>query len=696
MTSTLPPTNGVHYNEGFYLDNSAETLAEILKGEGYSTGAVMAAIVLDRISGISQGFDHYDDDFPAYIGYQPFVRVMERQLDSTQRRANEVTDLALDLAVSMAEESPFFLMAHYFDPHAPQDPPPPYSLVNPQLTIDSEELLYELYDGEIAFTDEQIGRLIKGLESNGLLENTLVVLTADHGEALGDHGEKSHAFFAYEGSMHVPLIISWPGKLPGGEVYPGLARHIDIVPTVMDIMGIKVRREHNFQGQSLFPFEDASGPDFSYLECATPFVVFNWGALRGVKSTDWKYISAPHEELYDLAGDSREENNLIDRFPRVADSLRQAMEGIVSDIDIFQGEAGQEMSSGRKESLDNPVFEERLRALGYIGAPSKIESGYEEMFDWSLPDPKEKLGDFQGAMNSNLSMRMGLAYTMVDSLDKAVAHLNAAIEEFPENVDAHVYLGLAYRNMLNYEQAREKCEDALDIKPLHIRAHLALTDILLLQEDSVAARSVLDEAFAIGRLTPIELEWGSRLWDRLGARERAIDARLTIMALDPTNIPSRLLLGEDYLLNEDYGAAFSYLEPLAGDMDDGDSLATRAYYGLGRCYYNQGDLEKATEAFQKVIALDSTVADGYNQLGLIYDDLGEYGKAISHYRRALELNQEMIEVHSNLGVTYYKMGQFKESRIEFEEYLTHVEDKEETDRLRAFLEQIKDLERSGN
>ena len=388
MTSTIPPTSGVHYNEGFRLDDSAETLAEILRDEGYSTAAVVGAVVLDSVNGVSQGFSRYDDNFGRFSVYQPQIKILEDQLSFTQRRAAEVTDLALDIAASESEEEPFFLFFHYFDPHAPYDPPPPYSLVDPSLKEDSGEIRLQRYDGEIAYADEQIGRLLRNLETDGLLENTLVVLVADHGDGLGDNGEKTHGYYIYNGTMHIPIIFSMPGTIPEGEVYKGLAGHIDIAPTILDIAGIEGRGKH-FQGRSLFPFDDDRAPVFEYLESATTFIVFKWGAQRGVRSRDWKYISGP-EELYNLAEDPGEQTNLIDRRPRMADSLRSAMGDMLANIEIYSGEDGGSGFSTVSEDETSPEFEKKLQALGYIGAPKNLEAGYEDRFAPSLPDPKEK------------------------------------------------------------------------------------------------------------------------------------------------------------------------------------------------------------------------------------------------------------------------------------------------------------------
>jgi arylsulfatase A-like enzyme/Tfp pilus assembly protein PilF len=695
FTSTLPPANGVHYNGSFFLDNSATTLAEILKSEGYSTNAVVAAVVLDSLNGISQGFDYYDDNLEEYIGYQPRIKLIQSQLSHTQRRAGEVTDKALDLAVSVAGKEPFFLFVHYFDPHSPYDPPPPYEMVDPLLEEGSLEQENQLYDGEVAYTDQHIGRLLKGLEEEGLLENSLLVFTSDHGENLGEHNERSHGYYVYEGTFKAPLIYSMPGKLPEGEVYSGLARHIDIVPTVLEILGIDWQDRYDLQGISLYPFDVENNADFTYIECATTSVIFGWSALRGVRSLDWKYIQAPREELYFLSEDPGELENLFDQRPEVADSLRREMENILAGLEVYQsGEEGEEMSSMSSvpEDMD---FQEKLRALGYVGATKEFQSTYEDMFDSSLPDPKDKFGDFEQILASNLSMRMGMAFSAMDSMDQALSFLEQAIEQDPENEEAHFYLGLAYGKLGNYERAGHELDVALEINPDMTKASIAHVNLHLLEGDSLAALDELDMVFSSGISEEKDFMVAGRLWRHLGRMDRMLESMENVLQLNPSHVPARVSLGEHYLTTGDYEEAYSYLEPLEREIWEDDTLGVRVYYALGKCYYGRGDLDGAELLFSRMIAIDSTISGGYNHLGLISDDRGDYEEAISYYKRALSLDENRHEIHSNLGVTHYKMGSYRESKEEFEKYLRHVDEEEEAERLRAFIEHIREMERTG-
>jgi len=694
MSSTLPPTSGVHYNEGFFVDTKTRTLAEIVSENGYATGAVVASIVLRSVTGISQGFGQYHDRFPPeYIGYQETVKLIESQLGGVQRRADEGTDKALAVAEEMAADSPFFLFVHYFDPHYPMDPPPPFApRIDPSGIDDPRKRLVRLYDGEIEFTDSQVGRLIEGLHDLDLLDKTLIVLTSDHGEGLQEHRESQHGFFVYDQTIHIPLIFSWPAKLPRRKVCSTLGRHIDIAPTILDILGVGWRDQTDFQGTSLYPFDNDSNPDYSYFEAAMPYLLHGWSGLRGIRSVDWKFISAPGEELYHLASDPGEENNLIDSIPEVATSMREELDRMVEGFEIYQsGVTGQELSLGEK-SLVDPFMETGLRALGYLGTVKHYSATYEEIFNRSLPDPKEKIDEYNRIQSADLPMTLGMALIEKDSLDAAIQQLKRAVSDDPSNVHAYFYLGLAHREAGHYPEAVEMLERSLEIEPSYIKANLALADIHLIRGDSTRARAELDGAVSVGIYTRKELLLAIQLWERLGERERAVRTLEEALEVMPDDAAVHIHLAEYSLLEGNYDTALSHLEPLDLSRETDGDLLTRAYYALGRCYYHRGDSNRAAEMFQNVISIDPTIADGHNQLGLVYDDMGEYGKAVSSYREALRLNEKRVEVHSNLGVTYYKMGRYREAREEFEIYLEHVEDEAEAERLNALIEQIREGE----
>ncbi|MFQ5791363.1 MAG: sulfatase, partial [Acidobacteriota bacterium] len=303
LTGTYPPTHGVRDNVTYQLSEASLTLAEVLEKQGYETAAFIGAFPLHRRFGLGQGFSHYDDR----VGSQ-------REAAAgffAERRAEAVVDAALE-GLGRVKSRPFFYWVHLFDPHVPYDPPSPV-----------RERFRDSYDGEVAYVDSQVGRLLQGLERARLSDETLIVLTSDHGESLGDHGERTHGFFIYDTTMHVPLILRHP-SLGRPRRVDGQVRSVDIMPTVLDLLQVPVPRE--VQGESLRPA--LAGEPFdrpAYTESYVPLVNFHWSPLRGLRYQGWKYIEAPRPELYDLSRDPDEEDNRFEAEPERAASLRRKL-----------------------------------------------------------------------------------------------------------------------------------------------------------------------------------------------------------------------------------------------------------------------------------------------------------------------------------------------------------------------------------
>src|SRR5579862_3956589 len=230
LTGTYPMLSGMHDFSANKLSPLQPTMASVLKQAGYRTGAVIAAAVLDSRFGLNQGFDFYYDHFD-------FSRLDEANLDEMERPGNAVADVALDWLAKNSDKK-FFLWMHLYDPHAPYNPPEPYRT----------EYASRPYDGEIAFADAQVGRLLRYLKEKGLYQNTVIVLTGDHGESLGEHGEKTHGFFVYNATMHVPLIIRVPAIARPGIVSDPVSL-VDLMPTILEALGVEVPSQ--VQGRSL-------------------------------------------------------------------------------------------------------------------------------------------------------------------------------------------------------------------------------------------------------------------------------------------------------------------------------------------------------------------------------------------------------------------------------------------------------------
>lgn len=356
LTGQLPFAHAVRDNLGFTLAPEAVTLPELLSAAGYTTGGFVSSFVLRAETGIAQGFATFDAQFPAAAS--------DRSPGQVQRpgvQTLEATDRWLD---SLADTRAFAFF-HIYEPHKPYAPP------------DAYQGLADPYDGEVAYSDEIVGRLIASLKRRGWYDNATIVITADHGEGLGDHGEQEHGLFLYDEVMRVPLLVKLPGSEGGGTRRREPVQHIDLVPTLTALA--RIDAPAGLQGRNLLPLLDGSGtitPQGIYAEALYARYHFGWSELTSLTDERYRYIRAPREELYDLERDPEERTNVIaDRAPAAA-ALRSALAALVADRPI---DAPSAVSDADRQ---------RLAALGYIG-PQNTAPAPGAGAD-ALPDPKDK------------------------------------------------------------------------------------------------------------------------------------------------------------------------------------------------------------------------------------------------------------------------------------------------------------------
>ncbi|MCH2170340.1 sulfatase-like hydrolase/transferase [Myxococcota bacterium] len=365
FTGLHPPVHGVVRN-GVPLSEATETLAERFAAEGYQTAAFVSSFVLQSRFGLDRGFEIYDDDFEkreSSGGGDSFEWEGRRVYEVFDRRADHTTRRAVRwLKEERDPNRPFLLFVHYFDPHDPYRPPRAFS---ERFASDHQgelERLIALYDAEIAFTDLQLGVLLRALDDADLRDETLVVVTADHGEGLLDHGHMAHGAQLYEEATRVPLLARWPGRIPPGRVVDAHVSLVDLAPSLMDLAGV---RGPELGRSFAAAFSEVGEP-------VTPRPVFLFrrpyplepvgeaesrGSQFGVRSGRWKYLEAPEEEtqeLYDLVDDPAERRDLWAEQPGVARDLQQLL-----------AEWRQSHPQGTPAPSVNPRDRERLRALGY-------------------------------------------------------------------------------------------------------------------------------------------------------------------------------------------------------------------------------------------------------------------------------------------------------------------------------------------
>jgi arylsulfatase A-like enzyme len=357
LTGTTPLYHGIHENLGYQLGPSSVTLAEIVREHGYITGAIVGSFILDSQFGLDQGFDTYNDRFEEVI----------TSSNASERRGGEVSIFAARWLEEHKNDK-FFLFLHYFDPHFRYEPPQPYA----------SQFADNLYAGEVAYVDQCIGQVINKLKQLGLYDKTLIIITSDHGEMLGEHGEAEHGFFIYQSAIKVPLVFKLPGRNKTQRVISTVGL-VDIVPTVCSLLNI--HRPKHIEGKDIseyFSDEKTSGRKRSiFCESLTP-TKHNANALLGVVTDRWKYIQTTRPELYDLNKDLGEKNNLVNEEPQRAHLLREHLKLILKE-QSHKGVSDSEFQldeQGRK----------RLESLGYIASVQVDES---LAFDQSKPDPKD-------------------------------------------------------------------------------------------------------------------------------------------------------------------------------------------------------------------------------------------------------------------------------------------------------------------
>jgi arylsulfatase A-like enzyme/Flp pilus assembly protein TadD len=556
FTGLIPPHHGVRDNGGFFLDDAKVTLAERLRAAGYTTGAFVAAWVLESRWGLGQGFDRYSDRFE-------LSKYKVVSLGTVQKTGDEVMTDALAW-LDTVKSRKFFSWIHLYDPHAPYEPPEPYASRYPGTP----------YLGEIAYTDAVVGRLVSWLRDHGQLERTIVVVTGDHGESLGDHGEAAHAYFIYGATTHVPFIVRTPWGLKGRNA--SRVSGVDLMPTVLDLVGLAP--EPGIDGRSvaraLFDPQAALG-HVAYSETYFPRYHFGWQHLRSLRDERYTFVDAPEPELYDLAADPGETKNVFKANSARAETLRVKMEELARS-------GGQR--APERQSLD-PDTLQRLAALGYVGNVIDVDPNA------VLPDPKHKLKLF-AMMNAAKSR------AQEDKLDAAVTLMRQVIAEDPRIMDAHLTLGNWLVKARDPEGAIAAYKAALSLKP--------------------------DDEISLGNLAQLYRARG-RTEDELAALEVFRSA----LRVNPKNPQSWYQLATLYLdagRLDDAGAAFK--DALAANPKMG-----AAYNGLGVIAFERHDLPRSEELVRRGLELEPGLRTASYNLARIREARGDVRGAEALYEQ---------------------------------------------------------------
>lgn len=396
FTGLDAPSHGVRHNGTFRLGEEEITLAEVLRDAGYATAAFVGAYVLDSRYGLAQGFEHYDDDVNPRGRPAPPGQYNERP-------AGAVVDAAIHWIEGRpagGDGHPYLAWLHLFDPHTPYEPPDPWAT----------RFAGRPYDGEVAYVDSQLGRLVDYLDSSGRSDRTLILLTADHGEGLGDHGETTHADLIYDSTMRIPLVFSNPRLWERPVVVADrLAGTVDLFPTLLGLLGLPAGPA-SLDGLDLTR-DGASEDRAIYIETLAPLLDYGWSALHGLRRLEAKLIVAPSPEFYDLRDDPGEQINRFDSAREVGalrEELQRKMDDGPSDLEVL----------GSEQPLDDEQ-RRRLAALGYVGERPRAGR-------LGLKDPKEMLPLWD---RMNMAGRLSSA----GRHDEAIAEIGAVLQQDPDS-----------------------------------------------------------------------------------------------------------------------------------------------------------------------------------------------------------------------------------------------------------------------
>jgi arylsulfatase A-like enzyme/tetratricopeptide (TPR) repeat protein len=588
MTGTYPFTHNVHNNGTYELGADHLTLAKALKEKGFRTGAVVASFSVDSRFGLAQGFDFYDDSIQAALPFKPM---------NSERKAEEVA-AAFSSWMDREGGEPFFAWVHFFDPHLPYQPPSPFK----------EEFAAVPYDGEVAYMDSCIGKVIDKLREKNLLGRTLVVACGDHGEAFGEKVETGHGIFLYDDTLRVPLILYAEGRLPPGKVIRSRVRLIDVFPSVMDMLGFS--SPETCQGTSLIPYVEGRkrGDLETYIETFYPRENFGWSELVGLIRGDWKYIRAPKPEVYNLRSDSGELHNVFASESGVASDLNRRLE------DLIKGNIGIAAAKGRTLTAEE---EERLRSLGYTsfaGGSARTE----------YPDPKDKLDllaliqqaeacNFEGRYQESEDIysklitlipdspasyvNLALAQARLKKFDETIRTLQQGVSRIPNSVLLLSRLGHTYLVTGRLEQAYKTMAEVLKLNPNHVDALTVSAGVLDTIGDREAARGFYERALAVEPESKyLRMSYAANLASS-GLIDRAIEVYKKLCEDNPEDASARQYLGIAYGVKGDYASAIDSLKQAVFIRP-----TPTAYYNLAVAFQKSGDVRESIHYLELYLA----------------------------------------------------------------------------------------------
>jgi len=561
LTGLYPFNHGARNNGTHSVPEDVTTLAETLSSSGFSTAAVVSALVLDSKYGLDQGFGVYDDNLANAEKAPMFMFRETTALDTAQRALRWL---------QLRGPERWFMWVHFFDPHANYAPPEAYAKLCPGSP----------YDGEIAYADAGIGEVLEGLRRKGLVDDTLVVVTADHGESLGDHGESTHSLFIYDATTRVPLVMMHRSLARGKRVRE-VVSSVDIVPTVLELLGVApgAAMDGRSTAGALFDYRSGLEPSPAYSEAMSPYYNHGWSDLRAVRDERVRYVEGPRPEVYELQRDPWESDNLLPGREDLSNPRAEVLAGWL---------AGGERDVRDEDILTmDPQQREALAALGYVWS----SEGLEGIEDDQRADPKDRVHMWEKSQRAHGMMRGGL-----------------------------------------YDAAESTLREVLAEDPGAILTRGALSQVLVHQERYQEAHDLLIETTSLPgvrnttllQLAALEREMELSTWREHLEAAKALDSR----------DPMPLVREGDWAQDDgDPDAAIAaYRKAL-----ELDERFAKAWIGIGNTEHRRGNEEEALRVLLRATEVDPIAVEAWYNIGVVMESLGRESEAKRHYEKAVSL-----------------------------------------------------------
>lgn len=690
MTGSYQYVHGARDNGMFSLAEPNVTLAEIFKEAGYQTAAEVATVILNPKYGLNQGFDHYghvEEEVPKgrMLGAEDLRLDDSKDLQKDlpvapalaelDRKAGDITDHGIaQLRAFKGSDKPFFMWLHYYDPHWPQEAP-----------LEFAKQYTDPYFAEIAYFDDQFGRLISELDELGMGEDTLVIFTSDHGEGRGQHGEYTHSVFLYDSTLHVPLVMRCPGTIPAGLVVESQVRLVDLADTILEFVGLKAHRSAQMQGSSLLPFVADPGLKCDltcYADTISPKTMYNYSPLRAIRTGDWKYILAPKSELYYVREDPLEVFNRNKADSDRAMALRQEM------WDLIAGSPSPPGGTGAGVITTNPQDLEQLRALGYVASVTDLAGfadGNElDNFEPSGENPHDHIESIEllssglGALrfgryedaerelkrfildnpeNCLAISSLGNAFVWQKKWTEAETAFRECVRLEPEAPDELRKLGLVLFQLRKYGEAEKVFRSAAELKPddaaIAFQLGVAL-GILQRYDESLAE---LDKAARlIPEDAPVYFQQGAVLVQK-GETDQAIAAFKKALSIEPKMIRAHAAIAIALRDKKGVDVAIRYLDEALEKLPNEPIL----YFQKAVCLIAKGDLRGAGKLHEKIVELNPNSSDARIVLagGLLAQ--GKRKEAIVELREGVKLGPDDHRAFLRLADALEADGQLEES-----------------------------------